>query len=254
MPFIVPALPAIAKLGATIGGSLLSRTLSGPSKEQSQQSNQLNMLTNEALTRSRTADQQADESRRTGMSFLSRFTNQLSQPTNYFQQLLSGNPTSTLAALSPQLGQMRGAQTAALTQASTLAPRGGARSSMLFDLPLANAAQTSTMFGQSRAGAATALPQLASMQGDMGSNFFRLGESQAGRAGNFFNSAMEGTTAGLKQANANQQQSYQQGQAFGQMFAPLFDKIDWTKLFGGKGKGGAPATSTNPFSFVLGMG
>ena len=252
MPFIVPALPAIAKLGASIGGSYLAKRLSGPSPEQSQQSNQLNLLTNEAMTRARSSDQLADESRRTGMSFLSRFTNQLQQPVNYFQQLLSGNPTSTLSALAPQIGQMRGAQQSLLSQATNLSPRGGGRSSMLFDLPLSNASQTSSMFGQSRMGAAAALPQIAGMQGDMGSNFLRLGESQSGRAAGLLGTAMEGTGLGMKQANSNQQQAYQQGQSFANLFAPFLDKIDWTKLFGGKG-GGAPSTSTNPFNFVMGM-
>lgn len=253
MPFIVPALPAIAKLGATIGTGLIGSKLAKPSQAQTQQTAQLNNLSNEALTRSRTADQLASESRKTGMSFLSRFTNQLSQPANYFQRLLSGDPTSTLSALAPQIGQMRGTQNAALTQATNLAPRGGARSSLLFDLPLSNAAQTSSLLGQSRMGAASTLPQIAQQSGDVGSNFLRLGESQAGQAQGYFGNAGDLTMGSLKQANANQEQSYKQGQAFANMFAPVFDKLDWAKLFSGLGRG-APATSTNPFNFVMGMG
>lgn len=253
MPFITPALPALGKLGATMGLGFLGKKLSSPSPEQSQQANQLNLLSNEALTRARSSDQLADESRRTGMSFLSRFTNQLQQPVNYFQQLLSGNPTSTLSALGPQLGQMRGAQQSLLSQATNLSPRGGGRSSMLFDLPMSNAAQTSSMFGQSRMGAASTLPQLAAMSGDMGSNFLRLGESQSSRGANLLGTAMEGTGLGMRQANANQQQSYQQGQAFANMFAPFLDKIDWTKLFKLGGGGGGGVSGINPFSFVTGM-
>lgn len=69
------------------------------------------------------------------------------------------------------------------------------------------------------------------MQGDVGTNFLRLAESQSGQSNGLFDSALRSTGAQLDQANKLNQQEYQKGQAFAQMFAPVLEKLDWQKFF-----------------------
>ena len=85
----------------------------------------------------------------------------LAPASQYWMNILSGNPSQTTAALAPDISRIRGGESSVLNSASTLAPRGAGRGTTLFGAPLQAETQTQGLFNQMR-------PQAAQQVGNLG--------------------------------------------------------------------------------------
>ena len=120
--------------------------------------------------------------------------------TNYLNTVLNGNQANTGALLQPNIDQIRQGTSNNLTALNTLMPRGGGRSSTLFNQSFAPQQQIQNLFNQARSGAATALPQIGLQEQNLGANLFGLGNGALSTATGA-NSAL--TQAGLQQQQIN---------------------------------------------------
>jgi hypothetical protein len=177
----------------------------GNSDDQKKSNELLSNNANTATSLLGNSQSQGNSALSTGMNYLHQFSNTLQAPTNYFQSLLSGNKAQTTAALSPDLQRINDSVQSALQGTNTLNARGGGRSSTLFNLPFASQAQGSGLFNQARAGAAAALPQIASQQAQVG-----LGQENLG--GNLLNTGVSALNSGTGAASAYSQAAAQQQQ------------------------------------------
>ncbi len=247
MPFLLPALPAIISAGGAIAGGLLGRSAGKPSADQSQANNLLNaqaQLGNKFAQGSLDTSAQA---RDTGMGFLNRFTSSLSAPQNYFQSLLSGNQAQTTAALAPDIARLRGQTQQGIQAASTLAPRGAGRSSLLFNLPQQAQAETAGLFNAVRPAAASALPQIAQQYGTIGSNLMNTGVGYANNAANFLGAGTAGARSLADAAALQQAQRNQAGSQIGSGITGILGQVPWAKILGGANGGGNFGTSPGIF-------
>ncbi len=107
-------------------------------------------------------------------------TSNLAAGANFFKTILGGNQADTSALLQPDINRVNNANQQTLQAVSTLTPRGGGRSASLFALPFQGNQQIQGLFNQARTGAASALPQIGSAQGSLGSNLFGIANQGAG--------------------------------------------------------------------------
>ena len=165
----------------------------GPNNSQSEANNMLNYNAKAATPISQAAVSGGKEALGTGMNFLNQFNNQAGKSGNWFQSMLSGNQANTTAALAPDINRIRDQNNQTLTAASTLAPRGGGRESMLFDLPFKTTSQTSGLYNASRPAAAA---NLANLAGEYGS----IGVGTGGLGASLFNTGVGALNAGTEAA------------------------------------------------------
>lgn len=112
----------------------------------------------------------------TGQQGLNSGLNNLAPVANWFQTIMNGNKQATLNQMQPQIQQTQGGLNTALQTSSTLAPRGGGRSSTLFDLPFAAQQQTAQQYAVARAGAPAGLQSAATAQGALGASAGGIGD------------------------------------------------------------------------------
>lgn len=229
MPF--PLLALAAPMIAQAGGALFSKLLSRPSAEQKQATANSNALFAKSMGKSDELAQEATRNRTLANTFLSRTVNNLSAPTNLFQSLLSGNSDRTTSALAPQLQAGRDATRTALQTSTSLTPRGGARSSTLFDLPFKQAAAGAAGVNDSRNSAASGLMQVAGINSQLGSDQARLGAGYDQLSTDALRTAAAPLNTSTQQANYQQTQANQQGAQFARFLGPMIDKVDWAKIF-----------------------
>ena len=158
-----------------------------------------------------------------GQSLLGQGASTVAPATNFFTSLLSGDKAATTSALQPSSDQIRGNTQANLQAASTLMPRGGGRSGTLFNLLSSVPSQISSLFNQSRAGAASALPQIGLPQQQIGAGLFS-------GAGAPLNTA---SSASGQLGNLGQQQQQITNSLWGNLGKGLFGLA--TTPFGGGG-------------------
>jgi hypothetical protein len=196
---------------------------SGRTNDQKQANNLLNY-------NAQTASRNSGTALNTGLNYLNQFSNNLQGPTNYFQSLLSGNQAQSTAALAPNINQIQGQQNQALQSASNLSPRGGGRSSTLFNLPFQAASQISGLYNSLRPQAAQGLESIAGMEGNMGSNLVDI-------ANRFLQSGTQ--ASGLYGSQAGQQslQQQQNAQRIMNLLTTAMSKIKLPGFGGGGGLG-----------------
>ena len=113
---------------------------------------------------------------------LSAGGNAASSGTNFFNTILQGNRQNTGMMLQPDINRIQGGNQAALQAMSTMMPRGGGRSGMLFNLPFQANQQIQGLYGGARAGAAGSLADIGLQRLGMGGNLFNVGNNALGTA------------------------------------------------------------------------
>lgn len=170
----------------------------GPSAAQQNTNNTSNGITSQALTNSTAANAN-------GSGLLNLGGKNVQSGTNFFNSVLNGNSADTAATLQPSIDQIRNGTQQNIQQLSTLQPRGGGRSSTLFNASYAPQSQIQNLFNGTRTSAATTLPQIGLQQQGLGTNLFNVGNSSLSTGSN--------TNANLAQSLAQQQQLQLQQQA-----------------------------------------
>jgi hypothetical protein len=207
MPFLVPAIPAIASL---IGGSVASKFVGGPSGQQKDANTSVQQLASSLGSR--------------GLSFLDQAKSATSGPQNYFQSILSGNRGQATQSLAPDIEQIGTGFNQAERTTTELAPRSGGRATLFNELPFQKSGTINNLFSTARTSAADALSKL-------GLGFGGLGTSAVAGGLNGFN--------GLQTALAGQRENqYNTGKDLGAGFYNIAKSVDWTKIFKGSGGGG----------------
>lgn len=107
---------------------------------------------------------------------------QTMQPSiDFYQKLLSGDPTATTAALAPTAANIAQITAGATDQASRGMPGGGYRAATLAGLPFSQAAQVGNAALQLQPEAAKELGQLGGEQAQLGLNLGQLGTILSGQ-------------------------------------------------------------------------
>ncbi len=112
-----------------------------------------------------------------GTDMLNRGNENTTSGTNFLNTILNGNQANTAAMLQPNINQIREGDQNAIQTASTLMPRGGGRSSTLFQMPFRANAQISNLFNGTRAAAAGGLAQIGQGQSGQGAGLFGIGNN-----------------------------------------------------------------------------
>jgi len=168
MPFAA-ALPAAIGAAGSIGSSLLNRSggsgtsAIGPA---------VNQLQSNAAT---TANQ--------GGNLLNLGNANTNAGANFFKTILGGSAADTSALLQPDINRINAGNQQTLQATANLTPRGGGRSSTLFQLPFAGQQQIQSLFNNARSTAASALPQIGAGQTSAGTNLFNASTGAAGDQG-----------------------------------------------------------------------
>ena len=157
MPFAAMA-PALIGAAGSIGSSLLNR---GGGSGTTSISPVVNQLQSNAAT---TAGQ--------GLNQLNQGAANTNAGANFFKTILGGSAADTSALLQPDINRINAGNQQTLQAVSNLAPRGGGRSSTLFQLPFAGTQQIQSLFNNARSTAASALPQIGAGQTSAGTNLF----------------------------------------------------------------------------------
>jgi hypothetical protein len=231
MPFLLPALPAaiIGGVGSVLGG-ILGRKAGSFNPTQQQAGNLLNF-------NAENASPFATGFGNTGMNFLNQARGTLAGPSNYFQQLLSGNQAATTQALAPDINRIRQQNQGILQATNSLAPRGAGRSGTLFNLPFQTSANVSGLYNQVRPQAAQGLTQIGGLLG-------QLGLGAGGLGANYFNSGnyAAGLLGGL--GNQLEKQRTEAGSAIGGLLQSVLGKIN---IPGGGGGGAGGYNDTGQY-------
>jgi hypothetical protein len=148
----------------------------GPSNTTKTAENNLGGISNTAL------NSQLPMFNAAGTSLFNPGTANVTSGTNFFNTLLNGNRANTAAVLQPSIDQIRGNQAAAMSAINTLMPRGGGRSSTLFQQSFAPQGQIQNLFNAARTNAASTLPSIGLQQIGAGTNLFGLGNQALGAA------------------------------------------------------------------------
>ena len=176
-----------------------------------------------------------------GISNFQGASDTLSQPRNYFQSILNGDRANTTQTLAPQIAQIQQMLNQRLAAGSTLNARGGGRASSLFDAPSTATTAINNLYDTARPAAATALSDIATRQG-------ALGSSLLGNAGQFYGNANTANSLGLNnQLDANKL-SFDQSKATGSGLSNILTGLkgtDWGSLFK-KTPAAAPLPSQSP--------
>lgn len=191
----------------------------GTSNDQKQSNNLLNYNAQSATPQVTNATNQGNSALNTGMQYLNSFSNSLAAPTNYFQSLLSGNKAQSTAALAPDISRIQDQTQGALQSTSTLTPRGGGRSSTLFNLPYAASSGVSSLYNGQRAGAAQGLTNIAGAEGQVAEGEQGIGTNLLNTGANYLNA---GTTASNDLGSQSSTQRQQNANAAGNLGSGIY--------------------------------
>jgi hypothetical protein len=200
MPFLVPAIPAIASL---VGGGVASKLFGGPSQQQKDVNNSIQQLASATGSK--------------GLSFLDQAQANLAGPQNYFQSIFSGNRGQVSQSLAPDISQTNSGFNVAKQTATDLAPRSGGRATLFNQLPFQQMATINNLFSSARTNAADALSKLGLGVGQLGTSAIGSGMAGFGGLGNSLAS--------------QQQKSYDTGKEMGSGIYNIAKSVDWGKLF-----------------------
>lgn len=200
MPFLAPlALPLISSAVSGIAGKIIG----GPSSAQQDSNGALREI--------------SINSGNQGLNFLDQSRQATSGPQSYFQSILNGNMGQPTAALAPDINRIRAASNNTLQTSTNLSPRGGARSSTLFQTPSNTESSVQGLFNVARPGAADSLARIGLGVGGIGTS--AIGTSISGQA-NLQRSLQE-----------QQQHQYQVGSDIGKSVYNIGKTVDWSKVF-----------------------
>lgn len=221
MPALIPLIPAaIGAAGSIIGGKMAG-------SQSSQQKAALDAQTQ--LAQQQTANAKAGAGLSTQYSGMAApaLTNALS----YWQSLLGGDRTAMSSVLGPEIEQYKQGTATATDNLNQFAPRGGARTSTLAELPYSTARTIGDMF-------ATVRPVAAAQTGALGTGLAGLGinalNSSTGAAG----SASNDYLSQLNYLNQQKQNQFNTAAGIGKGLYSWAKGIDWGKLGAGNGSSG----------------
>jgi hypothetical protein len=130
----------------------------GPSSPTFQREQQLGDLSKEA-----SFDTLLPESQQ----MLSAAEGDLSAPTKYYSELLSGNRAEMSAAEAPEINEITGQMQQQKQNISKFTPQGGGQTTELSQLPFQTEGQVTNLLQQARPQAAQGLTQIAELQGQL---------------------------------------------------------------------------------------
>jgi hypothetical protein len=167
MPPLAALLPMIggwaglAKAGIGIGSALIGSKLSGAGgtnpKLNPYESNAMGQLAGIS-----------DLTGPYGAKFLSRAESAYGPAQSYWTRLLSGDRSTAMGALAPEIESLVGQTNAVRQMQGELQPRGGPGAAYMSQLPYETAGRIGGMLSQARSGAAAGLSQLGGAQGQLG--------------------------------------------------------------------------------------
>lgn len=218
------AIPFALKAGAMIGGSLLGKKLSGPSKEQQA-----------ATTGTQASAQQlggmAPPLMQQGAGLTQQGAGTLGAAGNYYQNILS-NRGAAKESMAPEtssaLEYYRGAE-----NKTKRTMRGGARDSALAELDRQKVGQIAGFLPQARANAAQGAAGVGGTQVGAGANLANTGVNAASNAA-YVNSGL------FNQASQMREQQAAGGKQWGSLLYDMANALPWKK--GGGGGGASPST------------
>lgn len=215
---------SLIPLGIGLGGGLLGSALSGPSGQQKSALDASTALSGQLAANARQGSQMSTIYGSLGLPAVG-------SALDYWNKILSGDRTAMSTALGPEISQAGRDSANAFDTASEFAPRGGARTSVLANIPYDNAGKVTSMFQTLRPAAADQVKGIGLALSDL-SNTSLGGSSSAasGAANNYLN-----LVATMQQLRNNQQAT---AASIGSGLYTWAKGIDWSKLFGGSGTGG----------------
>jgi hypothetical protein len=219
------AVPFAIKAGAMIGGSLLGKKLSGPSKQQ-------NTAMQGAQNAAGQVGQYASPLVQSGLSTIGQGRGYLQGAGNYYGNILS-NRRSAREALAPEMKNVMDYYAGATSKANRTL-RGGARDYATAELDKQRVGNLAMMLPQARATAAEGLGNLAGSAIYGGSNLVGTGVGAAGKAADIYSGLFNNATTVRNQEGEG-------GKAWGGL---LYDLAG--SLFGGKKGGGGGTASMIP--------
>ena len=219
---------SLIPLGVGLGSGLLGSLLSGPS---SQQKAAINAQTGLAGQLAANAQQGAGNSALYTAMGLSPIANAL----KYWNTLATGDRTAMSTTLAPEISQIGQGIQSATDTTSQFAPRGGARTATLANLPYNQQGQVSSLYQTLRPAAVSQLQGLGTTLADLGNTALGGSSSAAASGANSYLNLIN-TLQGIRQ---NQQAT---AANIGTGLYQWAKGIDWSKIFGGSGSTG---TTTN---------
>ncbi len=226
--FIPGVGPLIAPL---VSGGINALTSGGSGGTSNPQANQ---LAAQNLTNVQQESAYGKTAADSGFGQIQQASDTLNQPRSYFQSILNGDRANTTQTLAPQIQQIQQSMNERLNAGSTLDARGGGRASSLFSLPTQATSQINNLYNTARPAAATALTDIASRQG-------MLGTSLLNSSNGFYGGSNGATGSGLNNGLLTDQQRFDQSKQQGQAFGNIASGTNWGKIF--KGLGGAASSS-----------
>ncbi len=227
MPFAA-AIPGIIQAGTSIAGMIKGATSKDPTPESQSTAGAtgLQNIGNQSMNNSATQMNLANGLFNTGQA-------NTATASNFLNTLVGGNQANTAALLQPDINRIREGGQNAIQTASTLMPRGGGRSSTLFQAPFHANAQISNLFNGARNAAAGGLAQIGQGQTSQGTNLFGIGNNALNTGASTFGSL---ANYGLAQQGINNGLWSQQGQGLSSGISGIVNAF--------KGKGGTSGQPT----------
>lgn len=140
------------------------------------------------------------------------------QPLSYWSKLLSGDPRAMTEAIAPEAGMIVSQYDAARRAVSTQAPRGGARSTTLAELPFRQATDINTLLQSLRPEAAKQVTSIADLLSKYGLAETGLGQSQLAMA---IQGLLTRRGQNVQESEAQQRMIGDLGQGIGAIIAAL---------------------------------
>lgn len=164
----------------------------------------------------------------TGQNWMDMASTAINPAANYWSSILSGDRNTMTQALSPEITQLTSGNTAAINNANQFMPRGGARSQTLANVPFTQAQQIGNLFATLRPQAATALGQLGTTEGSIGSGLLSsglFGLTGAGGGAGATGASLIGGTQNATNA------AFGRGSAIGGGITNLASSLPWSTWF-----------------------
>ena len=231
---------SLIPLGVGLGSGLLGSLLSGPS---SQQKAAINAQTGLAGQLTANAQQGAGNSALYTAMGLGPIANAL----KYWNTLATGDRTAMSTALAPEVSQIGQAAQQATDTTSQFAPRGGARTTTLANIPYDTAGKITSLYQTLRPAAVSQLQGLGTTLADLGNTALGGSSSAATSGANSYLNLIN-TLQGIRQ---NQQAT---AANIGTGLYQWAKGIDWSKIFGGSGSGSGTVTNAGAGGSFPGLG
>lgn len=205
---------ALAPLGVALGGAAIGGALNAPNGSQkAATAAQTQAIQNQSAIALQAAGQ--------GQGYNNMALPAYSNALDFWQAILRGDRTSLNSFLGPEINQYRQGQQNALQNVSQFAPRGGARTTALAELPFQQAKTVGDMYASARPVAAGQVGAIASDLGAKGMAGLGAGISGEGSAaGAYLNAA--------QLANKQQQQQVATANQIGAGLYQWAKGIDWS--------------------------